>query len=254
MARPEALALWMRAQSTAAGTHGFVVGLSGGVDSAVVARLAQMAEPGAVTAVLLPCHSDPQDQRDALSVASRFSLTTMAVDLSAVHDALVAEAEAALLAAPEATRRVIPAGTPRDRMGFANIKPRLRMTTLYLIASTLNYLVAGTSNRSDRAVGYFTKYGDGAGDLLPIGHLTKGEVRRLAKELGVPDAIIERAPGAGLWRRQTDEEELGFTYAELERYLEEGPQAVSPALAMRIERLMRTSDHKRRMPPIPGAD
>jgi NAD+ synthase len=134
---------------------------------------------------------------------------------------------------------------------LANIKPRLRMTTLYFIANSINYLVAGTGNRSELAIGYFTKYGDGGVDLLPIGHLLKREVREMAKELGVPERVIARPPGAGLWPGQLDEEEMGFTYAELERYLEEGPQAVSPALAVRIERLTRSSDHKRAMPPIP---
>ena len=125
------------------------------------------------------------------------------------------------------------------------------MTTLYFIANSINYLVAGTGNRSELAIGYFTKYGDGGADLLPIGGLLKREVREMAKELGVPRAIIDRPPGAGLWLGQLDEDEMGFTYAELERYVEEGPQAVSPALAMRIERLTRGSDHKRSMPPIP---
>jgi NAD+ synthase len=125
------------------------------------------------------------------------------------------------------------------------------MTALYAIANTINYLVAGTGNRSELAIGYFTKYGDGGADLLPIGHLTKREVVALARDLNVPPAIIDRTPSAGLWAGQTDEEEMGFTYAELERYLDRGPEGVSPALAMRIDRLTRQSEHKRAMPPIP---
>ena len=253
MAKAEKIALWMRSQLSSAGARGFLVGLSGGVDSAVVARLAQMAAPGAVTAVLLPCHSDPQDEDDARSVASHFSLSTMCIDLSASYDVLVAEAQAALRVLPESVRSVTPANPLRGRVPLANIKPRLRMTVLYFIANSLNYLVAGTGNRSELAIGYFTKYGDGGADLLPLGRLLKREVREMAKELGVPGTIIDRPPGAGLWIGQLDEEEMGFTYAELERYLEDGPQAVSPALAMRIERLARSSDHKRSMPPIPEA-
>jgi NAD+ synthase len=125
------------------------------------------------------------------------------------------------------------------------------MTALYFIANSADYLVAGTGNRSELAIGYFTKHGDGGADLFPIGHLLKREVRELARELRVPDQIIDRPPSARLWLGQTDEEEMGFSYAELERYLEEGPQAVAPALAMRIERLARASDHKRMQPPIP---
>ena len=251
MAKAERIALWMRSQLSSAGARGLLVGLSGGVDSAVVARLAQMAAPGAVTGILLPCHSDPQDESDAQSVASHFSLSTMRIDLSASYDVLVAEAQAALRALPESVRSATPADGLRGRVPLANIKPRLRMTALYFIANSINYLVAGTGNRSELAIGYFTKYGDGGADLLPLGRLLKGEVREMAKELGVPAAIIDRPPSAGLWIGQVDEDEMGFTYAELERYLEDGPQAVSPALAMRIERLTRSSDHKRVMPPIP---
>jgi NAD+ synthase len=128
------------------------------------------------------------------------------------------------------------------------------MTTLYFLANDLDYLVAGTGNRSELSIGYFTKHGDGGSDLLPIGHLVKSEVLALAQELNVPPAIISRTPSAGLWIGQSDEEEMGFTYADLERYLEEGPQGVSPALAMKIERLIRSSEHKRALPPIPEAE
>lgn len=253
MAKAEQIALWMRSQLASAGARGFLVGLSGGVDSAVVARLAQMAAPGAVTGVLLPCHSDPHDERDGRSVASHFSLPTIRVDLSASYDILVREAQAAFRLLPESLRTAAPADPLRGRVPLANIKPRLRMTVLYFIANSLNYLVAGTGNRSELAIGYFTKYGDGGADLFPIGRLLKREVREMAKEMGVPGAVIDRPPSAGLWIGQVDEEEMGFTYAELERYLDDGPQAVSPALAMRIERLARASDHKRLMPPLPEA-
>ena len=253
MAKAEKIALWMRSQLASAGARGFVVGLSGGIDSAVVARLAQMAAPGAATGVLLPCHSNPLDERDALAFASHFGLATMRVDLSATYDVLVAEAQAALRVLPEPVRSVTPADPLRGRVPLANIKPRLRMTALYFIANSINYLVAGTGNRSELVIGYFTKYGDGGADLLPIGHLLKREVREMAKELGVPAGIVARPSSAGLWPGQLDEEEMGFTYAELERYVEEGPQAVSPALAVRIERLTRSSDHKRVMPPVPDA-
>ena len=90
--------------------------------------------------------------------------------------------------------------------------------------------------------------------MLPIVNLVKSEVRALARELNVPDAIVKRTPSAGLWLGQTDESEMGFTYGELERYLHDGPQSVSPALAMKIERLVRASEHKRRLPPSPPAE
>lgn len=247
----------MRQQLTAAGARGFVVGLSGGVDSAVVARLAQLAAPGgAVVGALLPCHSDPQDEHDAALVARHFSLTTVRIDLSPSYDRLVADAQAALGTLPAQMRAApSPDADPlRARVPLANVKPRLRMTALYLVANSLNYLVAGTGNRSEIAIGYFTKHGDGGSDLLPIGHLVKSEVRTLARELNVPAEIVMRTPSAGLWLGQSDEEEMGFTYAELERYLDEGPQSVSPALAMKIERLVRTSEHKRCLAATPDED
>lgn len=251
MAAAERIAGWMRRQLSAGTARGFVVGLSGGVDSAVVARLAQLASPTQVLGALLPCHSDPDDERDALIVAQHFSLPTLRVDLAPAYDAVVAAAQPAMQALPRYVRDTATADPLRGRLPLANIKPRLRMTTLYYLANSLDYLVAGTSNRSEVAIGYFSKYGDGGVDLLPIGHLVKSEVRALARELNVPEEIVERTPSAGLWLGQSDEEEMGFTYVELESYLEEGPQGVSPALAMRIERLTRASNHKRELPPVP---
>jgi len=242
----------MRRQLTASGARGFVVGLSGGLDSAVVARLAQLAAPGRVVAAILPCHSDPDDERDAALLAKHFSLMTTRIDLGEPYDALVRAAQPGLNALPDQMRAAAPADPLRGRVPLANMKPRLRMTALYFLANSLNHLVAGPGNRSALALGYFTKYGDGGVDILPIGHLVKSEVRALARELNVPSAIIERTPSAGLWIGQSDEEEMGFTYGDLERYLEDGPQGVSPALAMRIERLTRASDHKRTMPAVPG--
>ena len=241
----------MRRQLASAGARGFVVGLSGGIDSAVVARLAQLASPGNVLAAILPVRSDPTDERDAELVAAQFSLPTVRVDLSDLYDSTISTVQAALQAVPSQLRASQPADPGGARLPLVNVKPRLRMTTLYFLASSLEYLVAGTGNRSELSIGYFTKHGDGAADLLPIGHLVKSEVRALARELNVPSAIIGRMPSAGLWLGQSDEEEMGFSYADLERYLEEGPQGVSPALAMKIERLTRSSEHKRVLPPIP---
>jgi NAD+ synthase len=244
----------MRRQLVAAGSRGFILGLSGGVDSAVALRLSQLAAPGATLGAILPCQSDPKDEEDAAAVASHFSAPTLRVDLSSAYDGLVAALQPALQSAP---RPVGPSAAPApagDRLPLASIKPRLRMTTLYYLADSLNYLVVGTSNRSALAIGAFTKHGDGGCDLLPLGRLAKGEVRLMAGELGVPPSILSRPASAGLWIGQTDEEEMGFSYAELERYLDEGPETVPPALAMKIERLIRSSDHKRQLPPMPDPE
>jgi NAD+ synthase len=240
---------WMHDRLGGSHALGFVVGLSGGVDSAVVARLAQLAAGDNVVGVLMPCHSDARDEADARLVADQFKLRTLRVDLAQSYDALISgllDTTAAIPGSGGGTADDI-----RARLPHVNVKPRLRMTTLYFIANTLNYLVAGTGNRSELVLGYFTKYGDGGVDLLPIGHLVKSQVRELARELGVPAPVIDKAPSAGLWIGQTDEAEMGFTYADLERYLSNGAGSVSPALAEQIERLMRASEHKRALAPVP---
>jgi NAD+ synthase len=250
----EAIVEWLRQQLALSGARGFVFGLSGGIDSAVVARLCQIAAPGNVAGVLMPCHSDPRDEADAVLVADHFQIPTMRVDLAPAYDQLTVTLQLAVKALPQELLPD-PAHQTQDlkaKLPLANVKPRLRMTTLYFVANTLNYMVVGTGNRSELSIGYFTKYGDGGVDLLPIGNLLKSEVRAAARALDVPQPVIEKAPSAGLWLGQTDEAEMGFTYGELEDYLTKGPQTVSPALAMRIERLMRGSEHKRALAPAPG--
>jgi NAD+ synthase len=254
MPSAEPIARWMRQYLSASGARGFVVGLSGGIDSAVVARLAQLAAPGNVVAAILPCHSNPDDERDAMRVAAQFSMRTVRIDLGPSYDALLAAARSGLETLPPLMRAVPPPDDPLARMAPANIKPRLRMTTLYFVANSLNYLVAGTGNRAELAVGYFSKYGDGGVDILPIGHLLKSDVRGLALDLKIPSDIVERVPSAGLWDGQRDEVEMGFSYDDIERYLQDGPQGVPPALAMRIERLARSSAHKRALPPTPETE
>jgi len=252
MMRAEAIAGWMRQRVAAAHAHGLVVGLSGGVDSAVVARLCQLAMPGAALGVLLPCHSDRADERDARLVAEHFKLPIAVATLDETFDTLTRAVKAA---ATEAGRHLSVADPSPDdlraKVPLVNMKPRLRMTSLYFVANRFNYLVAGTGNRCELAIGYFTKYGDGGADLLPLGGLLKSEVRAMAREFGVPPHIVEKPPSAGLFLGQTDEGEMHFSYAQLEAYLEKGPDAVDPAIAMRIERLMRASEHKRQMPPVP---
>jgi NAD+ synthase len=241
------MAEWLRERVHAAGARGIVLGLSGGIDSAVVARVAQMAVPDGVMTVIMPAQSDPRDAEDASLVAATFGLPVITIDLARPVDVLLVQAQQALGTWPPGTA---PEDEKAVRLAHANLKPRLRMTTLYYVANRLNYLVAGTGNRTEIAIGYYTKYGDGGVDLLPLGSLVKSEVRALARELGVPARIIEKPPSAGLWAGQTDEGEMGFSYAELEDYLLRGPDAVAPATAMKIERLAHASEHKRHLPPV----
>src|SRR5215475_8954905 len=133
MARAESIARWMRQQMTAAGARGLVVGMSGDLDSTVVARLAQLAAPSSVLAVLLPCHSDPTEEADAAAVAAHFSLPTTRIDLSSTYDGLMAASVAAM--------KTLPGRQPTESVNqqpIANIKPRLRMTAMYFLANSLN--------------------------------------------------------------------------------------------------------------------
>lgn len=245
------LADWIRQQVTAASARGLVFGLSGGLDSAVVARLCQMAAPSNVVAAILPLHSDPRDERDAELVVQQFGLAVVRIDLAPAYDHLVNDLKTLFLQLPRDQAPVEHSADVKARLPLANIKPRLRMSALYFIANSLNYLVVGTGNRSELTIGYFTKYGDGGADLLPLGRLLKSEVRELAADLEIPQSIIDKAPSAGLWAGQTDEDEMGFAYSDLERYLTNGPEGVAPALAMRIERLMRSTEHKRAQASMP---
>lgn len=246
------LTQWLGEQVAAAGAEGLVCGLSGGIDSAVVAALSALAMPERTLGVIMPCHSNPDDERDAEALAVRFRIPTMRVPLEQSYDSLVSEIDSAFGNSPSLMPHAV--DDLKARLPAANVKPRLRMTTLYFVANRLNYLVAGTGNRSEIALGYYTKYGDGGVDILPIGRLLKREVTSLARELGVPSQIVEKPPSAGLWLGQTDEGELGFTYTDIERFLEEGPQAVGADARRRIQHMIDVSAHKRTMPPMPPPD
>ena len=122
------------------------------------------------------------------------------------------------------------------------------MLTLYHIANQLNYLVAGSSNKDELTIGYFTKYGDGGVDIMPLGNLLKSQVKALANFLGIPKSIIDKPPSAGLWEGQTDEAEMGFSYDALERYLINGD--VPEEVRGKIQSMIAASEHKRSLPPI----
>ena len=230
------LVSWIRDKVVAAGCRGVVVGMSGGLDSSVVAVLCHRAFPQNMLGLIMPCYSSQEEEGHAQTVASKFSIPTKMVALDTVFDTLL---------------KVLP-GDGVDpnvsRLAKANLKARLRMLTLYYFANQLKYMVVGPSNRSELSVGYFTKYGDGGADILPLGNLVKGQVRELASFLGIPQEIIDKPPSAGLWQGQTDEGELGFSYEELDRYLVTGE--ASNKLREKIESMITASDHKRQPPPV----
>ena len=236
----EKLILWIRDKVLAAGCKGVVVGMSGGLDSSVLAVLCHRAFPQSMFGVLMPCYSSQEDREHALATASKFSIPTKTVALDTVFDTL-------LQALPG--DRVDPAVS---RLAEANLKSRLRMLTLYYFANQLKYMVVGAGNRNELSVGYFTKYGDGGVDVLPLGNLVKGQVRELASFLGISQQIIDKPVSAGLWQGQTDEAELGFSYEELDRYLVTGE--VSKELEGKIKSMIAASGHKRLPPPIANFD
>ncbi len=232
----EKLVLWIRDKVLAAGCKGVLVGMSGGVDSSVLAVLCHRAFPQSMLGVLMPCYSSQQEIEHAQAVASQFAIPIRIVLLDIVFDALL---------------KVLPDDSVDPavgRLAKGNLKARLRMLTLYYFANQLKYMVAGTSNRSELSVGYFTKYGDGGVDIMPLGNLVKGPVRELARFLGISQDIIDKPPSAGLWEGQTDEGELGLSYEELDRYLVTGE--ATDELRTKIESMIATSNHKRQTPPV----
>jgi NAD+ synthase len=182
---------------------GIVLGLSGGLDSSVVAALGKNAlGKERVHGIIMPSFSNTKsDYDDAVSLAKNLGISYNAIS---IED---------LLGSFKAT------GLFESKMAYANIKPRIRMALLYGYANSNNYLVAGTGNRSEIMIGYFTKFGDGGADILPIGGLYKTQVFEIAKYLAIPEMIIRKKPSAGLWENQTDEEEIGMTYRNLDLIL-----------------------------------
>jgi NAD+ synthase len=232
---------WLKEQVKHSGTSGLVVGISGGIDSALVTFLIKKAFPEQSLGVILPCKSNPKDKEDALKVVAASGIASLEVDLTNAHKAIFDQTAAALETIGRAERS--------ERLADANLRARLRMSTLYTVANSLNYLVVGTDNAAETYTGYFTKYGDGGVDILPVSHLTKREIRAWAEAIGVPNDILIKAPSAGLWEGQTDEAEMGTTYDRVDDFLE-GKEIPAQDREI-IERLHRRSAHKRMLPPSP---
>jgi NAD+ synthase len=208
-----------------AGANGAVVGLSGGLDSSVVATLcARALGPGRVLGLTIPSSiTDPGDVEDAKSLAEGLGISTKTIPLESILEAFMGQLE-------------------DDKIAKANLMARARMCLLYYHANLNKYLVVGTGNKSEFMLGYSTKFGDGGCDLLPLGDLLKSEVRGLAKYLKIPEKIINKVPSAGLWHGQTDEGEMGVTYEEIDRVL------AGRAKNDKVQRMIESSEHKRRLP------
>ena len=213
------------------GAKGIVYGNSGGKDSALVGILCKAACDNTV-GIFLPCTSKrnyDEDTADAKVVAQKYNIETRTVDLTPVK---------------EAELKALDGVAVMNAAALANIAPRLRMLTLYAVAAAENRLVAGTGNRSEAYVGYFTKWGDGAHDFNPIADLTVTEIYEFLRYLDAPKCVIEKTPSAALFDGQTDETEMGVTYAELDSYLSGGDIPEDKKII--VERMHKTSEHKRK--------
>jgi NAD+ synthase len=239
---------FLRHHLAESGRKGVVLGMSGGIDSSLVAKLcADAVGPRKVLGLALPeAAKEGPDERDAKAWAKELGIGFRTIVIGPMVDAIAKQLKV----------------RTADRVGLGNVKARVRMVALYHVAREEERLVVGTGNKSEIALGYTTKFGDAAADLAPIGDLYKTQVRGMARHLALPRKILEKPPTAGLWKGQTDEGELGIPYGELDRILLGIELQLTPAeiaeraetdvkQVERVERLVAASVHKRKMPLIP---
>ncbi len=214
----------------------YVLGLSGGVDSSLVAAITKNAVgKDKLTCIMIPIDSNPSDLEDALELAKSLDLNYLIIDGSKSFH--------------ETVNQFKEQGIELDRGTLANLKVRIRMTILYAYAQKMSGLVLGTDNADEKYTGYFTKYGDGGVDLLPIVYLLKREVVEACKIYGICDRLAERTPSAGLFEGQTDKTEMGVKYEDLDNYLL--GKEIDSKSKERIDHLHRISEHKRAPIPTP---
>lgn len=210
---------------------GFVFGVSGGIDSALIAAIASKYFKGQHLALTMNINNSKKDVSDGKLVVNHFNLNHVDVALTKVFKQF---------------SKVVP---KKNKALLGNLKARIRMNTLYAYAQANNYLVVGTSNADEFITGYFTKYGDSGSDIMPLVNLTKSSVYECAKLLNVPQQIIDKKPTAGLFENQTDEEDLKLTYKTIDNYLE--GKKIKKEDQERILELKRISRHKRELPASP---
>jgi NAD+ synthase len=241
---------FIRKETSKACVNGAVIGISGGIDSALVAALSvQALGKDKVLGIHMPESglTPVQDSKDAKTLAYWLGIEFKTMEISGIISAFMA---------------AVPKSEAADQLSKGNLKARIRMTLLYFHANQMNRMVMGTGNKTEILLGYYTKYGDGGVDLEPIGGLYKTEVWELSRKLGIPDSLITKKPSAGLWVGQTDEAELGISYVKVDEMLRMLEQNKEPELILKtlevsadklnsvIKRIER-NEHKRKTPPVP---
>ncbi len=213
---------------------GYVIGISGGIDSAVVAHLLAKAN-APVHGLILPSNTTSEaDIEHAKLVADSAGIDYTIAPITPTYDSFI-----------NSMKPLFNAQAQRQNVIAGNVQARLRMIALYAYAQSHHSIVVGTDNMAEWHMGYFTKFGDGGVDVVPLVQLTKGQVYEMAQHLKVPQAILDKAPSAGLWQGQTDEDEMGVSYAEIDAYLQ--GETVSDQAMERINFWHNRSHHKRVM-------
>lgn len=236
----ERLISWLQTQVQVSNSKGLLVGISGGVDSAVVANLIKLACPNSSLGVIIPIHSSKSSLDDANLLIHQCNIQSITVDLSEEHQLILNKSMNAI-------KKLNLFKDDYLKITDANLRARLRMSTLYSIANNLGYMVVGTDNADETYTGYFTKFGDGAVDIMPLKKILKKDVYEIGKVLGVPETILKKAPSADLWENQTDESEMGVSYESIEKYI--SGEQVSEKDEKIILSLHKKSEHKRNLPP-----
>lgn len=231
---------WLKEYADHAGMKGGLVGLSGGLDSSVVAYLIKEAFGENSLGVLLPIHNSIEAEEDALSVVKDANIDHIGIELTDTFNAGFGAIEKTL--DDQVNNDTI-------QLVEANFQARIRMATLYAVAQNNNYLVVGTGNLSEAFTGYFTKYGDEGVDVSPLKNYRKEQIKEMAKYLNVSDVIINKAPSADLWEGQTDEIEMGISYTAIDMYLR--GEEIPPSDEKTLMKLHHSTEHKRHLPPGP---
>ena len=233
---------WIKNYVMSANAEGIVIGLSGGIDSAVTAALCSNAlGKENIIGLGLPCESVSQDLEDAKLIAKVLGIDFKIIDLTSIYNKFLETMEPIV---------------KKNKMASANLKPRLRMITLYFHGQSKGkYLIAGTGNRAELAIGYFTKYGDAGVDFEPLGMLYKKEVREIARILKIPEKIILKPPSPGLWVGQTDEGEIGLSYDTVDEILYRsdynlGFNGLNKKDVEKVRKMRKLAGHKLKMPPM----